>query len=180
MKIVSKDGRLWVEKRDTDYAVGFTRQFLGELEGCWHMLPAANTKTEIKEKQPLVAVETNDGLFSLPSPVSGIIAFFDNKAMNFPEKLTDEDIVCTIKDAAELKKVEETQRQQLEAAVRAFEAQQERRRVEIQAAQPAEVAPGIRPNRQPGWAFFDDVEDERNQVQAQPVRARGNLRGGNR
>ena len=175
MKIVSKDGRLWVEKRDTDYAVGFTRQFLGELEGCWHMLPAANTKTEIKEKQPLVAVETNDGLFSLPSPVSGIIAFFDNKAMNFPEKLTDEDIVCTIKDAAELKKVEETQRQQLEAAVRAFEAQQERRRVEIQAARPAEAAPG-RGNgiaaAQPGWAFFDDAE-------ARP-RARVNVRGGNR
>ena len=158
MKIVSHCGKLWVEQRDKHFAVGFTRQFLGELDGCWHMLPAAGQKTEIKEKQPLIAVETNDGLFSLPSPVSGIIAFFDNKPMNFPEKLTEDDVVCTIKDAEAIKAEEAELRERHERAVQQLLAQHEER-------QQAAAQPRLQINPQVGWAFFDEQPVARPVVQ---------------
>ena len=170
MKTFSKDGKLWVEKRDKDLAIGFTASFLSELDGCWHMLPAAGQKTEIKEKQPLVAVETNDGLFSLPSPVSGIIAFFDNKAMNFPEKLTDEDVVCTIKDAEMVKAEEKEIQERHERAVQQLLAQQaERQQVAAGAVQPGRLQ--INPA---GWAFFD----EQAEAPVRPVAAPRVRRGG--
>ena len=156
MKIVSKDGKLWVEQRDKHFAVGFTRQFLGELDGCWHMLPAASQKTEIKEKQPLVAVETNDGLFSLPSPISGVIAFFDNKAMNFPEKLTDEDVVCTIKDAEAVRAEEKDIQERHERAVEQLLARQVERQAQARPVIGAEQVNHINVAPPINLAFFDE------------------------
>lgn len=104
MKTVSKDGRTWFEKRDGKTYVGFTKVFLESLDGCWHIIPAANNRTSVKEDAPLCAVETNEGLFSVPSPVTGIISVFENQAMNFPDKLQEETTVAVMSDP---KQVEE-------------------------------------------------------------------------
>lgn len=99
MKIVSKDGNTWMEKgKDGKTSVGFTKALIQELEECWHMLPAASNKVVIKEGQPLCSVETNDGLFCVASPTAGVITFFDNRAMNFPDKIVEETIIATISE----------------------------------------------------------------------------------
>ena len=98
MKTVSKDGRTWFEVREGKTYVGFTKAFLDTLDGCWHIIPAASARTTVKENAPLCAVETNDGLFSVPSPVTGIISVFEHAAMNFPDKLSAEMHVATVVD----------------------------------------------------------------------------------
>lgn len=100
MRSVSKDGKVWFEKKGNQTNIGFTQAFLNELDGCWHMVPAASKNVMVKDGQPLCAVETNDGLFSVPSPCSGLIAVFNNQAMNFPDKLTAEDVIASMKDEA--------------------------------------------------------------------------------
>lgn len=101
MKTVSKDGRTWFEKREDGRTyVGFTKQFLETLEECWHIVPAGSRATMIKEGAPLCAVETNEGLFSIPSPVSGIINVFNNAAMNFPDKIKEDLEVAQMVDKA--------------------------------------------------------------------------------
>lgn len=105
MKTYSKDGKTWFERQeDGKTYVGFTEEFLASLDGCWHMMAAGGKRTEIKEGQPLCAVETNDGLFSVASPIAGVISVFDNAAMNFPEKLTDDSVVVHMTDKPEEKK----------------------------------------------------------------------------
>ena len=107
MKTFSKDGRTWFEHRDGKTYVGFTKAFLDSLDGCWHILPAAGKRVEVKENAPLCAVETNDGLFSVPSPVSGIISVFEHNAMNFPDKIKEGDHVATLVNPKEVVQEEE-------------------------------------------------------------------------
>ena len=165
MKTVSKDGRTWFEKRDGKTYVGFTKAFLESLDGCWHIIPAANNRTAVKEDAPLCAVETNEGLFSVPSPVTGIISVFENAAMNFPDKLLEENTVAVMSDP---KQVEEE-----------VEADAQRRRNELNAALARlgdDAARGVNWDVQPGAAldFFA------NAGVAAVVNERNVLRGGNR
>lgn len=164
MKETSKDGRVWFEKKGTEIQMGFTPQMLGELDDCWHLLPAASNKQEIRENQPLLSVETNDGLFSVPTPVSGIITFFDNKAMNFPQKLTTDDVVCVVKDAEEVRRQKAAADEELRRALEAHAAQIEQRQLaELQRVeQPARPVMGA-------WG----------QLEAMPVQ-RGNAEAVNR
>lgn len=74
--------------------VGFTPNFLQILEECWHILPYG--KGVIREKDPLMAVETNDELLSIQSPISGVLMNFSEKAMNFPDKLTSDDVIVSL------------------------------------------------------------------------------------
>ena len=142
MKETSKDGRVWFEKKGTEIQIGFTANLLSELDDCWHLLPAASNKQEIRENQPLLSVETNDGLFSVPTPVSGIITFFDNKAMNFPQKLTTDDVVCVVKDAEEVRRQKAAADEELRRALEAHAAQvEQRQQAERQRAAPARVMP---------------------------------------
>ena len=102
MKIVSKDGRTWVEKKqDGKISVGFTRALLDELGECWSILPAASAKVEVKEGQPFCSVETNDGVFCVKSPVKGLISFFSPEAVNFPDRLTEEQAIATMREKTE-------------------------------------------------------------------------------
>ena len=142
MKETSKDGRIWFEKKGTEVNIGFTSSLLSELDDCWHLLPAASNKQEIRENQPLLSVETNDGLFSVPTPVSGIITFFDNKAMNFPQKLTTDDVVCVVKDAEEVRKQKAAADDALREALAAHAAA-----VEARMAADAQRAQAQQPNR---------------------------------
>lgn len=123
MKIVSKDGNTWHQKNAAGTIdVGFTKQLIQALEECWHILPAASNKVTIKVDQPLCSVETNDGLFAVTSPVNGVISFFDNRAINFPDKIGEETIIAQVSEksspqtAVEIA-LEQLQQMEMEQAV---------------------------------------------------------------
>lgn len=96
-KQISSQGHIWYDTQDAETKIGFTPEFIEKLQECLHIIPGKQ-KTSVRANGPLMAVETNTGLFSITSPVQGIITFFDNKAMNFPEKLTADDTVCIVSE----------------------------------------------------------------------------------
>lgn len=99
------DGNIWYEERAGRMSVGFTRQCLDEkLQECFHILPADSYS--VKARGPLMVLETNDGLESVRSPVAGRVLFFNDKARNFPDRLTEEDVIVEIEmPKPEVKKV---------------------------------------------------------------------------
>jgi glycine cleavage system H lipoate-binding protein len=104
MKQVS--GNLWFTTEKDETRIGFTRSFIAErLSECFHVLPA-DTKN-VKEKGPLLVLETNDGLEPVCSPVTGRLTYFNEKARNFPDRLTEEDCIVSL-SSKELKKVAKT------------------------------------------------------------------------
>jgi hypothetical protein len=86
--------QLWYEQQDRNIRIGFTKEFLEQLDQCWHILPA--NLSRIKANAPLMAIETNDALISVLSPVSGSFVTFSHKAQNFPNKLTEDDVVMEL------------------------------------------------------------------------------------
>jgi glycine cleavage system H lipoate-binding protein len=102
-KVVNDLNQIWVESDGGEHVkIGFTRDFLQQLDQCWHILPANNSR--FKKQMPLMTVETNDGLVSILSPVTGYLQNFDRKAQDFPDKLTEEDVILSI-NVAEKKAV---------------------------------------------------------------------------
>lgn len=87
-------GPIWFTDDGKVVNVGFTNDFLKRMEECWHVMPA-NTRT-VREKAPLITIESNDEMYSIPSPISGNILSFSQTASNFPDKLKEGDIVCSI------------------------------------------------------------------------------------
>lgn len=104
MKKIDAKNQLWYIENGSLVQVGLTRSFLDILDECWHIFPA-NT-TSITAKAPLLTVETNDGLVSLASPVTGHVVNWDMKAANFPDKLTEDDIILTLSTDKKTKQVE--------------------------------------------------------------------------
>lgn len=91
--------KIWFMKDKGTIQVGFNKSFLRELsEGsCWHIMPANNRR--VKEKLPLLTVESSDELVSIPSPVSANVYSFSDKARNFPEKLNEDDVVIELRES---------------------------------------------------------------------------------
>ncbi len=100
-KVVDDLNQIWVEKDGEAVKIGFTRDFLQQLDQCWHILPAHNKR--FKRKMPLMTVETNDGLVSILSPVDGFLKSFDQKAQNFPDRLKEDDVILHITSKEEVK-----------------------------------------------------------------------------
>lgn len=91
-KKITDTGELWVDERDNGRVrLGFTSAFLSQHQSeCWHIIP---TSGKIQKGSVLMSLETNDGLIPVASPVDGTIELFEEKAINYPEKLTvDTDI----------------------------------------------------------------------------------------
>lgn len=102
MKIVGK--QLWHEpQEDGNVRIGFTPEFIEQLQDCFHIIPSKQ-KSEIRENAPLFAVETGMGLFSVSSPVQGVVTFFDNKIVNSPDKINTEDTVIILGKKKEINK----------------------------------------------------------------------------
>ncbi len=97
-KQVDAKNQIWYEQDGKYVRMGLTRSFLDTLDECWHILPS--NMTAIKMKAPLLTIESNDGLISLLSPVTGNLSNWDSKAANFPEKLTEEDVIVTLSSEA--------------------------------------------------------------------------------
>lgn len=89
-------GNLWTEEgKDGRVNIGFTRNFIEERLGeCFHVLQA--DMQVVRKGGPLMVIETNDGLESLKSPLTGSILVFNAKARNFPDRLTEEDNIMEI------------------------------------------------------------------------------------
>ena len=102
-KQIDKTGRLWYETKEGETRIGFTEEFLQQMQDCFHIVPGKQ-RTTIRQDGPLMAIETNECLFSIRAPVSGIITFFNTKAQDFPEKLTVDEVVCVLSE----KKKEQT------------------------------------------------------------------------
>ncbi len=93
-KLTDSLNQIWYEQEGRQIKVGLTSDFLNQLDECWHILPAHSH--HIKEKSPLLTVETNDGLMSILSPVSGNVLRWETRATNFPDKLTSNDIILVL------------------------------------------------------------------------------------
>lgn len=93
-KITDALNQIWYEQDGKQIKIGLTRDFLAGLDECWHILPGNNR--QIKAKSPLMTVETNDCLRPVLSPVSGNVLRWENKATNFPDQLTENDVVMIL------------------------------------------------------------------------------------
>jgi hypothetical protein len=87
---------IWTEdEKDGLVKVGFTRRFIDNvLMECFHIVQA--DIKNLYEGGPMLVVETNDGLESIKSPYTGTVHYFNPKARNFPDRLTEEDTIMTI------------------------------------------------------------------------------------
>lgn len=95
-KQVDSKNQIWFEQNEQGVTrIGFTRSFLDGMDQCWHILPAGRGK--FREKSPLMVVETNDSLISILAPIAGNFGEWSTKAQNFPNKLTEDDVVIELR-----------------------------------------------------------------------------------
>jgi glycine cleavage system H lipoate-binding protein len=92
----SYKGNIWTDtKSDGMVDIGFTQMFIHQkMMECFHVLQA--DAVNLNEKGPMLVIETNDGLENLRSPVTGKIIFFNTKARNFPDQLTEDDVILSV------------------------------------------------------------------------------------
>jgi glycine cleavage system H lipoate-binding protein len=90
-------GSLWYEKQsDGTVHIGFTQAFITQaMEECFHVLPA--DYRNLFENKAALVIESNDGVKSLKSPVTGTIVEFNTKARNFPDRLTEDDVILKVR-----------------------------------------------------------------------------------
>lgn len=95
-KAVNDKNQIWYETENGYTKIGFTQSFIDTaLDQCWHILPSSTTK--IERKSPLLVVETNEGLVTIMSPITGYYAdFIGAKAQDFPDQLTEADVVVSL------------------------------------------------------------------------------------
>lgn len=90
------DGNIWT---DTDsrgvVQIGFTKAYIeNQLGECFHVMQA--DRSTARRGQPIMVLETNDGTSRIKSPVSGHIIKFNGKAMDFPDRLSEEDVIMEV------------------------------------------------------------------------------------
>jgi glycine cleavage system H lipoate-binding protein len=154
---------IWIEKEGNKVSIGFTRDFLAGMAECWHILPA--TKKQVKEGVPLMMIETNSELISIASPLTGYVGNFSDKARNFPDLLTEQDVIMKLNTSPAAEKARQAAEQaavpnmdqdqprrndvveRILAQQAAFQAQQQEAMMRVR-------APGI---QAPRFVFDDDV-----------------------
>lgn len=88
---------VWSETHaDKSITIGFTKKCIDEkLTECFHVMQA--DAAQVREKGPMLVLETNDGLESIKSPFNGKVSYFNAKARNFPDRIVEEDIILTLR-----------------------------------------------------------------------------------
>lgn len=101
-------GSIWVQtNKDGTMSVGLTADFIRNKMGeCFHIMQA--DKDDVIENQPMLVLETNDGLESVRSPITGRVLSFNRKAVDFPDKLNETESILTIMPAGVVKKAKTT------------------------------------------------------------------------
>jgi hypothetical protein len=89
-------GNIWTETDSRGVMrIGFSREYIEtKLGECFHVMQA-----DIKfarKGQPLLVLETNDACEKIKSPLTGTILMFNGKAANYPDRLTDEDVIVEV------------------------------------------------------------------------------------
>jgi glycine cleavage system H lipoate-binding protein len=90
------DGMIWTET-DTKgiVQIGFRKNYIEDVLGeCFHVVQADTRRA--RKGCPLMVLETNDGTNRVRSPVTGTILTFNDKARNFPDRLTEDDVIVSI------------------------------------------------------------------------------------
>lgn len=90
------DGTIWTERDDRGVErIGFRQSYIEQvLSECFHVVQA-DTRTA-RKGCPLMVLETNDGTSRVRSPVTGTILTFSDKARNFPDRLTEDDVIVEV------------------------------------------------------------------------------------
>lgn len=90
------DSSIWTERdaRGVDL-IGFRQSYIDQVLGeCFHVVQADTKKA--RKGSPLMVLETNDGTNRVRSPVTGTIIRFSDKARNFPDRLTEDDVIVEV------------------------------------------------------------------------------------
>jgi glycine cleavage system H lipoate-binding protein len=90
------DGSIWTETdaRGVEQ-IGFRQSYIEQVLGeCFHVVQADTRKA--RKGCPLMVLETNDGTSRVRSPVTGTILMFSDKARNFPDRLTEDDVIVEV------------------------------------------------------------------------------------
>lgn len=96
-KEVDAKGQVWFETAGTRTRLGLTRNFLSTvMEECWHIIPAYRER--VVKGAPLLTIETNDSLISVLSPVSGRVRAWEQRACDFPDQLSEDDVLIEVDD----------------------------------------------------------------------------------
>lgn len=104
-------GNIWTETDNRGVVkVGFTRKYIEDRLGeCFHVMQASQIGQKLMKGDPMLVMETNDGLVNLKAPLSGILQVFNPKARDFPDRLDEEDtIVEIVPDGVKLEKPKPT------------------------------------------------------------------------
>lgn len=90
-------GDVWTTTMDDGTInIGLTNDFIqNKLDECFHILPA--DFYNVSENEPMIVVETNEGLESIKSPVSGQVIFFSALAKNFPDQIKEDDVIMKVR-----------------------------------------------------------------------------------
>lgn len=90
-------------------SIGFTKNFIDDVLGeCYHITQASMYL--VTKGKPMLTIETNNGLKVIRSPLTGTVLNFNVEARDFPDRLTPEDVVVSLRPkgvkVAEEKKAE--------------------------------------------------------------------------
>jgi glycine cleavage system H lipoate-binding protein len=89
-------GEIWFQEEKGTVNIGFTKEFIQTvLTECYHITQAAFVL--LVKDRPMLTIETNEGLKVIRSPVNGTVTFFSTDARDFPDRLTEDTIVVSIK-----------------------------------------------------------------------------------
>jgi len=89
-------GDIWVdEQADGTINIGFVQSFINRrMAECFHVIQA-DTRS-VDKGGPMLVIESNDSLESIKAPITGNVAYFNPRARNFPDRLTEQDIIMTL------------------------------------------------------------------------------------
>lgn len=90
------EGNIWTEVDNRGVVkIGFSRDYIDQqLMECFHVVQA--DRSVARKGQPIMVLETNDGTARIKSPINGRILTFNDKARNFPDRLSEEDVIMEV------------------------------------------------------------------------------------
>jgi glycine cleavage system H lipoate-binding protein len=95
VKVVSFDGKFWLEETDGLVAVGLTEEFFNQIGVLWSFIPRGD-RVALEEGQIFANVESSKRLAPFRSPVAGTISKWSEKLAR-PDQLTAADWLVLIK-----------------------------------------------------------------------------------
>lgn len=91
-----KIGSIWTEEMPNKaIQIGFTNEFIQQiLSECFHVV--LTNPTIVTKGKSMFTIETNDGLETIKSPVTGTVQLFNDRARDFPDRMREDDVVLLV------------------------------------------------------------------------------------